>query len=156
MGGNTLASRTMNLNFVNSIACIELASDWFKNNQLQSERTHAHYREPVPLRNARQSHSVDCGLRCWIPVFFSGTWILDSILSGISEYLSSILDSKALDSGYHEQTFPGFWILQARITQILESGYPCIERSACQTFFGPVHAYLIRQLEIYFSSNVRF
>ena len=25
------------------------ASDWFKNNQLLSELTYAHYREPVPL-----------------------------------------------------------------------------------------------------------
>ena len=26
-----------------------LSSDWLKNNQLLSELTHAHYREPVPL-----------------------------------------------------------------------------------------------------------
>ena len=55
-------------------------------------------------------------------------------LSGISEYLSSIPDSKALDSGYHEQNFPGFWILQARISQILEFGYPYMGRSTSQTF----------------------
>ena len=47
--GNTLASRTMNLNLVNLLVCIWLASDWFNNNQLLSELTHAHYREPVPL-----------------------------------------------------------------------------------------------------------
>ena len=40
-----------------------------------------------------------------------GFWI--PFLSGISEYLSSILDSKALDSGFHEENFPEFWILQA-------------------------------------------
>ena len=49
MPGNTLASRTMNLNFVNLLASIYLASDWFKNNQLPSKLTHGHYREPVPL-----------------------------------------------------------------------------------------------------------
>ena len=47
--GNTLASRTMSLNFVNLLVCIWLTSDWFNNNQLLSELTHAHYREPVPL-----------------------------------------------------------------------------------------------------------
>ena len=50
MPRNTLASRTINLNFVNLLACIQLASDWLKNNQLLSELTHAHYREPVPLK----------------------------------------------------------------------------------------------------------
>ena len=49
MPGNTTASRTMNLNYVNFLACIQLASDWFKTNQLLSEFTHAQYREPVPL-----------------------------------------------------------------------------------------------------------
>ena len=57
-----------------------------------------------------QSSSVERGF--WIP-----------FLSGISEYLSPILDSKVLVSGYHDLNFPGFWILQARISQILESGY---------------------------------
>ena len=75
---------------------------------------------------------VDSG--CWIPVFFSGTGFWIPCLRGISEYLSSIPDSKALDSGYHEQNFPGFWILQARISQILESGYPYMGRSTSQTF----------------------
>ena len=55
MPGNTLASRTMNLNFVNLLACIQLASDWFKNNPLLSELTHAHYREPVPLMSKNNS-----------------------------------------------------------------------------------------------------
>ena len=72
--------------------------------------------------------------RRWIPVLLveRGFWI--PFLSGISKYLSSILDSKALDSGFHEQNFPGFWILQARISQILESGYPYMGRSTSQTF----------------------
>ena len=30
------------------------ASDWFKNNPLLSELTHAHYREPVPLKRLEQ------------------------------------------------------------------------------------------------------
>ena len=81
------------------------------------------YYRPM-LRNTGQSWILDpipwiVDSGCWIPVFFSGTWILDS---------------KALYSGYHEQNFPGFWILQARISQILESGYPYMGRSTSQTF----------------------
>ena len=49
MSGNIPASRTMNLNYVNFLACILLAFDWFKNNQLLSEITQAQYRESVPL-----------------------------------------------------------------------------------------------------------
>ena len=89
------------------------------------------YYRPI-LRNTRQSWILDpipwiVDSGCWI---FSGTWILDS---------------KALYSGYQEQNFPGFWILQARISQILESGYPYIRRRI-----------FIEQWETYFSSNVRF
>ena len=50
MSGNTPASRAMNLNYLNFFACIYLASDLFKNNQLLSELTRAQYREPVPLK----------------------------------------------------------------------------------------------------------
>ena len=88
------------------------------------------------------SHSVDCGFRV-----LDFQWNVDSgfhALSGISKYLSSILDS-----GYHKQNFRGFWILQARISQIHGAKYQ-------SNIFGPVHAYLIKQWEIYFSSNVRF
>ena len=48
--------------------------------------------------------------RCWIPVFVlePGFWI--SIVSGIQDSLSCILDSKAQDSGFHKQTFPRFRI----------------------------------------------
>ena len=45
------ASPTMNLNYVNFLACISLASDWFRNNQLLSEFTHAQHHEPVPFVN---------------------------------------------------------------------------------------------------------
>ena len=37
-------------NNVNFLACILLASDWFKDNQLLPQLTHAHYRDTVPLR----------------------------------------------------------------------------------------------------------
>ena len=47
---------------------------------------------------------------CWIPVFSSGTWILDSI-----PY--SILESKALDSGFHKQNFPGFRIHKQKFSR---------------------------------------
>ena len=36
-------------NNVNFLACILLASDWFKDNQLLSQLTHSHYRDTVPL-----------------------------------------------------------------------------------------------------------
>ena len=35
---------------VNFLACILLAPDWFKDNQLLPQLTHAHYRDTVPLR----------------------------------------------------------------------------------------------------------
>ena len=37
------------LNYVNFFACILLAFDWFKNNQLLSQLTHAHYCDTVPV-----------------------------------------------------------------------------------------------------------
>ena len=93
------------------------------------------YYRPI-LRNTRQSWIlgpitwiVDSG--CWIFIE-RGFWI--PCLSGILECLSSSMDSKDLDSGYHEQNFPGVWILQARILQILESGSPYMGRSTSQTF----------------------
>ena len=155
MRGNTLASRTMNLIFVNLIACIELASNWFKNNQLLSERTHAHYREPVPLRNTRQSHSLDWGLRCWIPVFFSGTWILDPFLVGFRStwalfwipkpWIPDTTSKIFPDFGFYKQEFP-----DSRIR------IPLYRAKCLSNIFGPVHSYLIKQWEIYFPSNVRF
>ena len=72
-----------------------------------------------------QCYGIQDSLGFWIPFYglwfpgagfqsFSverGFWI--PFLSRISEYLSSILNSKALDSGFHGQNFPEFWILQA-------------------------------------------
>ena len=52
----TPASRTMNLKYVNFLACILLASDWFKDNQLLSQLTHAHYRDTVPLKRGIWHH----------------------------------------------------------------------------------------------------
>ena len=49
----------------------------------------------------------------------SGFWI--PILSGIPDFLSYILDSKAQDSEFHKQNFLEFWILEAKISQIPES-----------------------------------
>ena len=46
----TPASRTMNRKLCwNFLARILLASDWFKDNQLLSQLTHAHYRDTAPL-----------------------------------------------------------------------------------------------------------
>ena len=61
-------------------------------------------------------------------------WNMDSRFHSLVGYLSSILDSKALDSGFHKQNFPGFRILQAKIFQIAESGYPYMGRGTSQTF----------------------
>ena len=47
------------VNFVDFLACILLASDWFKDNQLLSQLTHAHYRDTVPLKVDFKIASVD-------------------------------------------------------------------------------------------------
>ena len=89
----------------------------------------------------------------WIPVFSRGTWILDFIPQRDTY---AFLDSKALYSVFHKQNFSGFRIPQAKIFQIPESEYPFMGRSTSQTFSDlAVHAYLIKQWEIYFSCNVR-
>ena len=50
-----------------------------------------------------------------------GFWI--PILSGIPDFLSYILDSKAQDSEFYKQNFLEFWILEAKISQIQESWF---------------------------------
>ena len=55
----------------------------------------------------------------WILVVVSETWILDSNRSWDSRFLK-------LYSGFQK---PGFWIPQAKISQILESGFPYMGRS---------------------------
>ena len=44
--------------------------------------------------------------RYWIPVFVSEVWFWIAIVN--SDSLSYIPDSKALDSGFHEEKFLGF------------------------------------------------
>ena len=64
-----------------------------------------------------------------IPVFVSvelGYWIL--VVSGISDPLRCISDSKAQDSGFRKQNFLGFRIPQASISRIPESGFPYLGR----------------------------
>ena len=68
-------------------------------------------------------HAVDSAdSRYWIPVFVSGFfWIL--ISSGIVDTLSCIQESTSQDSGLDNKIFPGFWIPQAKISRIVESGF---------------------------------
>ena len=79
-------------------------------------------------------YRIQDSLGFWIPfhLFYSGfrvldfslfQWNLDSRCHSLVGYLISILDSKALDSGFHRNNFPGFRILQAKIFQTPESGY---------------------------------
>ena len=53
--------------------------------------------------------------------FFSGTWIPDSYIC--------ISDSKAQDSGFHQQKFPRFRIPHAKISRIKEPGFPYMWRN---------------------------
>ena len=75
---------------------------------------------------------MDSGFRVLDSSLFQ--WNLDSRFHTLVGYLSSILDSKPLDSGFHKQTFPVFRLLQAKISQIPEPGYPYMGRSTSQTF----------------------
>ena len=45
------------------------------------------------------------------------------IVSGIPDSYTCIPDSKAQDSGFHKQKFPRFWIPNAKISRIPESGF---------------------------------
>ena len=69
---------------------------------------------------AFQSLSVELGI--WIP-----------ILSAITDSLSCILDSKALDSGFHNQNLPGYRLLQVKISQIPESRFSYKEQWTVST-----------------------
>ena len=57
-----------------------------------------------------------------------GFWI--PIVSRTLDSLSGIPESKAQDFRFHKQNFPGFRILQTKGSQILESGFPYMERLA--------------------------
>ena len=72
----------------------------------------------IALLNARQSWILDP--ISWIPgagfQSFSvelGFWI--PFLSGFPDSMNCILDFKTQDSGFNEQNFPGFRVLQAKI-----------------------------------------
>ena len=64
-------------------------------------------------------------------------WNFDSgspaIVSGIPDSMCVIPDSKAEDSGFSKQNFPGYCLPQAKIFQIPESGLPLIT-SPLKTF----------------------
>ena len=49
MSGSLLLRKQLILNYVNFLACILLAFNWIKNNQVLSQLTHAYYRDTVPL-----------------------------------------------------------------------------------------------------------
>ena len=82
-------------------------------------------------------------------------WNLVSRFHSVVGYLSSILDSKALDSRFHKQNFPGFRIHKQKFSKF---------RNPDTLTWGEVRVkhfltcsrILIKQWEIYFSSNFRF
>ena len=93
------------------------------------------------LANTRQSWILDPipwiqDSGCWIPVFSSGISFLSRVLE-----LYSGFQSPGFRIPY--QNFPGIRI-------------PLRGAKYKSNIFWPVHAYLIKQWEIYFSSNVRF
>ena len=63
----------------------------------------------IPITGSR-SFSVELGF-----------WI--RIVSGILDSYTCIPNSKAQDSGFHKQKFPRFWIPNAKISRISESGF---------------------------------
>jgi len=75
----------------------------------------------APCKGIQDSLGMDS--RYWITVFVSGFWILGSNCLWDSGFLE--LYSKAQDSGFHKQNFPGFQIPQSLIP---ESGFPHMER----------------------------
>ena len=109
------------------------------------------YYRPI-LRNTKQSWILDpipwiVDSGCWI---FSGTWILDSM----PQWDFGVLE---LYSGFQS---PGFRIPRAKFSRILDSTSKNFPDSRIRiplhgakyqsNIFGPVHAYLIQQWEIYF------
>ena len=96
---------------------------------------------------------MDSGFRVLDSSLFQ--WNLDSRFHSLVWYLSSILDSKALDSGFHKQNFPNSGSYKQNFS---DSGIRIPLRGAKykSNIFWPFHAYLIKQWEIYFSSDVRF
>ena len=101
-----------------------------KSSNMGSPFTVQYYRPMLP--NTRQSWILD-PIRwiqdsgCWIPVFSGGISFLSRVLE-----LYSGFQSPGFRISY--QNFPGFRILQAKIFQFPESGYPYVGRSTSQTF----------------------
>ena len=76
-------------------------------------------------------HTVDSGFQVVvIPVRSVELGFQMPIVSGIPDSFSCVPDSKAQDSGFHKQNFPGFRIPQANISQIPESGFPYMGRES--------------------------
>ena len=89
------------------------------------------------------SQRIQDSLGFWIP--FHGFWIPGAVFKSFSvelglqiPFLSGVLE---LYSGFQSpgsripyHNFPGFWILQAKIFQIPETGYPYMGRSTSQIF----------------------
>ena len=70
------------LNYVNFRAYILLPFDWFKNNQLLSQLTHARYRDTVPL-----SRKIFLPTLVYLPLHHvTSTWTFPS-----NQYMSHIL-----------------------------------------------------------------
>ena len=62
------------------------------------------------------------------------------LFSGILDSLNCFPDSKAQDSGFQKQNFPEFQILQAKISQILESRFSYMGQTfTLPKWYGIVH-----------------
>ena len=92
-------------NNVNFLACILLASDWFKDNQLLPQLTHAHYRDTVPLRQ--------CGKKV------AGWWWIEI---STSERRLSLLKSKL---NRYPSSFPSSQLYK------VWRGINCLRRIVC-------------------------
>ena len=101
-----------------------------KSSNMGSPFTVQYYRPT--LANTRQSWILDPipwiqDSGCWIPVFSGGISFPSRVLE-----LYSGFQSPGFRISY--QNFPGFRILQAKIFQFPESGYPYVGRSTRQAF----------------------
>ena len=76
------------LNYVNFLAYILLASDWFKDNQLLSQLTHAHYHDTVPLTSVASPRETDqADAKLWLVAMWRHTVIYDAVTD---KYLKTI------------------------------------------------------------------
>ena len=70
----------------------------------------------IPLRGFRIS-------RWWISVFVGGTWILDCNCRWDSRFLELYSGFQSPGFGIPQANFPRFWIPQAKLSWIPESGF---------------------------------